>query len=100
MPADWDGLERHYGLLFRIFEHYEDGQGLETTKFLWGLYYRQKQKDRERIEVSFLFDWQKTPEKVEVNFLKGLFGYRREGARKEMKLFYLPLTFGEETTLN
>jgi hypothetical protein len=28
MPADWDGPGRHYGLLFRIFEHYEDGQGL------------------------------------------------------------------------
>jgi len=96
MPADWEGLERHYGLLFRIFDHYEDGRGLEVTKFLWGLFYRQKQKDLERIEVSFLFDWQKTPEKLEVNFLKGLWGYRREGGKKTMKLFYLPVPLEEE----
>ena len=25
MPANWEGLERHYGLLFRIFDHDEDG---------------------------------------------------------------------------
>lgn len=96
MPADWEGLERHYGLLFRIFDHYEDGQGLEVTKFLWGLFYRQKQKDLERIEVSFLFDWEQTPEKLEVNFLKGLWGYRREGGRKIMKLFYLPVSMEED----
>ena len=98
MPADWEGLERHYGLLFRVFDHYEDGQGLEVTKFLWGLFYRQKQKDLERIEVSFLFDWQKTPDKLEVNFLKGLWGYRREGIKKTMKLFYLPVPLEEEPT--
>jgi hypothetical protein len=96
MPADWEGLERHYGLLFRVFDHYEDGRGLEITKFLWGLFYRQKQKDLERIEIGFLFDWQKTPDKLEVNFLKGLWGYRREGGKKTIKLFYLPVPLEEE----
>jgi len=96
MPADWEGLERHYGLLFRVFDHYEDGRGLEITKLLWGLFYRQKQKDRERIEVAFLFDWEKTPVKEEVNILKGLWGYRREGGEKTMKIFYLPVPLDEE----
>ncbi|MBI5582753.1 MAG: hypothetical protein HY892_02920 [Deltaproteobacteria bacterium] len=96
MPADWDGLERNYGMLFRIFDYYEDGQGLEVTKFLWGLYYRQKEKAKNRIEVTLLFDWQETPDRLEFNVLKGLFGYRREGDLKILKLFYLPLRLEEE----
>ena len=50
MPADWEGLERNYGMLFRIYEYYQDGKGRETSKFLWGLYYHQKIKESERIE--------------------------------------------------
>jgi hypothetical protein len=92
MPADWDGLERNYGMLFRIIDYYRNGQGLEVTKFLWGLYYRQKEKTKDRIEVAFLFDWQETPERTEFNILKGLFGYRREGHRKTYKFLYLPWT--------
>ncbi len=94
MPADWDGLERNYGMLFRLFDYYQDGQGLEVTKILWGLYYRQKEKDRDRIEVAFLFDWQKSPERLEFNLLKGLFGYRREGPKKSLKLFFSPVSIG------
>jgi hypothetical protein len=93
MPADWEGLERNIGMLFRVYEYYQDGKGKEISKFLWGLYYHQKQKDLNRIEVSFLFTYLREKEVLEVSFLKGLFGYRRAGPQRQMKLFYLPISW-------
>lgn len=95
MPADWEGLERHYGMLFRVYEYYQDGKGKEISKFLWGLYYHQKQKDLNRIEVSFLFTYVKEKETVHLSFLKGLFGYRRAGRQRQLKIFYLPISWEE-----
>ncbi len=95
MPADWEGLERHYGMLFRIYEYLQDGKGRETSKFLWGLYYNQKQKDLQRVEVSFLFTYLKEKETFQLSFLKGLLGYRREGLSRQLKIFYLPISWQE-----
>ena len=93
VPMDWEGFERHYGMLFRIFEYYNDGQGREVTKFLWGLYYHQRQKDLERIELSFLFTYLKEKDLLEVSFLKGLLGYRREGLNRRWRIFYIPTSW-------
>lgn len=95
MPADWEGLERHYGMLFRVFEYYQDGKGKEVSKFLWGLYYHQKQKDLNRIDVGFLFNYQKEKETVQLSFLKGLWGYRRDGSKRQLKIFYFPISWEE-----
>jgi len=99
MPADWEGLERHYGTLFRIVEYYQDGKGKEITKFLWGLYYHQRQKDLRRIEISFLFTYLQEKEKLQVSFLKGLLGYQRQGSQRQLKLFYLPISWEEQEEL-
>ncbi len=96
MPADWEGLERNYGMLFRIYEYYQDGKGKEVSKFLWGLYYHQKQKDLNRIEVSFLFTYLKEKQTFQLSFLKGLLGYRRDGPKREMKIFYMPISWEEK----
>ncbi|MBA4393944.1 MAG: hypothetical protein C0407_10365 [Desulfobacca sp.] len=95
MPADWEGLERHYGMLFRIYEYYQDGKGKEVSKFLWGLYYHQKQKDLRRIEVSFLFTYLKDKEMFQLSFLKGLLGYHRDGPKRQLKFLYLPISWEE-----
>ena len=63
-------------MLFRIYEYYQDGKGKEVSKFLWGLYYHQKQKDLNRIEVGFLFTYLKEKETFQLSFLKGLLGYQ------------------------
>ena len=97
MPADWEGLERNYGMLFRIYEYYQDGKGKEVSKFLWGLYYHQKQKDLNRIEVSFLFTYVKEKETLRLSFLKGLLGYYRDGPKRQLKIFYIPISW-EETS--
>ncbi len=96
MPVDWEGLERHYGMLFRIFEYYQDGKGKEVSKFLWGLYYHQKQKDLDRIEVGFLFTYLKEKETLQLSFLKGLLGYRRDGPKRELKILYMPISWEEK----
>jgi hypothetical protein len=96
MPADWEGLERNYGMLFRIYEYYQDGKGKEVSKFLWGLYYHQKQKDLNRIEVGFLFTYLKEKQTFQLSFLKGLLGYRRDGPKREMKIFYMPISWEEK----
>jgi hypothetical protein len=96
MPMDWDGLERNYGMLFRIFEYYQDGKGKEVSKFLWGLYYHQKQKDLNRIEVGFLFTYLNEKETVQVSFLKGLLGYHREGPKRQLKILYFPISWEEK----
>ncbi|MBI5606791.1 MAG: hypothetical protein HY879_25960 [Deltaproteobacteria bacterium] len=95
MPADWEGLERNYGMLFRVYEYYQDGKGKEISKFLWGLYYHQKQKDLNRIEVSLLFTYVREKETLYVSFLKGLLGYYRDGPKKQLKIFYLPISWEE-----
>ncbi|MFH0787842.1 MAG: hypothetical protein V2B13_09550 [Pseudomonadota bacterium] len=95
MPADWEGLERHYGMLFRIYEYYQDGKGKEVSKFLWGLYYHQRQKDLDRIEISFLFTYLKEKERFRLSFLKGLLGYYRDGPKRQLKLLYLPISWEE-----
>jgi hypothetical protein len=95
MPVDWEGLERHYGMLFRIFEYYNDGQGKEVTKLLWGLYHHQRQKDLERIELGFLFTYLKEKDLLEISFLKGLLGYRRKGLQRRMQILYLPISWRE-----
>jgi len=96
MPADWEGLERHYGMLFRIFEYYQDGKGKEVSKFLWGLYYHQKQKDLNRVEVGFLFTYLKEKEAFQLSFLKGLLGYRRDGPKRQLKILYFPISWEEK----
>ncbi len=95
MPADWEGLERHYGMLFRIYEYYQDGKGKEVSKFLWGLYYHQRQKDLDRIEISFLFTYLKEKERFRLSFLKGLLGYYRDGPKRQLKILYLPISWEE-----
>ena len=96
MPADWEGIERHYGMLFRIYEYYQDGKGKEVSKFLWGLYYHQKQKDLNRIEVGFLFTYLKEKEAFQLSFLKGLLGYQREGSKRRMRILYFPISWEEK----
>jgi hypothetical protein len=96
MPADWEGLERHYGMLFRVYEYYQDGKGKEISKFLWGLYYHQKQKDLNRVEVGFLFNYLKEKETFQWSFLKGLLGYRREGPKHRVKILYWPISWEEK----
>jgi hypothetical protein len=96
MPADWEGLERNYGMLFRVYEYYKDGKGRETSKFLWGLYYHQKEKESERIEVSFLFTYLKGKDSLQVSFLKGLVGYERDGPKRQMRILYLPISLEEK----
>lgn len=95
IPADLEGLERHYGMLFRIYEYYQDGKGKEVSKFLWGLYYHQKQKDLERIEVGPFFTYVRGKETLEISFLKGLAGYHREGPKRKIRLLYMPISWEE-----
>ena len=95
MPADWEGLERNYGMLFRLFEYYEDGKGKEISKFLWGLFFHQKQKDLERIEIGFLFTYLKEKEKLHLSFLKGMLGYYQDGPTRQMTFLYLPISWEE-----
>jgi hypothetical protein len=95
MPADWEGLERNYGMLFRIYEYYNDGQGRKTSKFLWGLYYHEQEKESERIEVSFLFTYVKEKESLRWSFLKGFLGYDRDGSKRRLKVLYLPISWEE-----
>jgi hypothetical protein len=96
MPADWEGLERHYGMLFRIFEYYQDGQGKEISKLLWGLVYHQKQPDLRRFEISLLFTYHQDKAAWKWSFLKGLIGYGRDGHQKQLRLFYIPISWKEE----
>jgi hypothetical protein len=96
MPADWEGLERNYGMLFRIYEYYQDGKGKAISKFLWGLYYHQKIKESERIEVSLLFTYSREKDKLHFSLLKGLLGYDREGPKRKLKILYLPISWEEQ----
>ena len=93
MPVDWEGFERHYGLLFRLYEYYQDGRGKEVSKFLWGLYYHRKEKESRRIEVGFLFSYFSEKETLEFSLLKGLLGYRREGLKRRWRIFYIPTSW-------
>jgi hypothetical protein len=96
MPADWEGLDRNYGMLFRIYEYYQDGKGKAISKFLWGLYYHQKIKESERIEISLLFTYLREKDKLHLSLLKGLLGYDREGSKRKLKIFYLPISWEEK----
>jgi hypothetical protein len=96
MPVEWEGLERNYGMLFRIYETYEDGTGKEISKFLWGLYYHQKQRDLERIELGFLFTYLRDKDRLTLSLLKGLLEYQQEGSKRQIKLLYLPISWEEQ----
>jgi hypothetical protein len=95
MPADWEGLERHYGTLFRVFEYYQDGTGKEISKFLWGLIYLQKQPDLVRFDFGPLFSYRREKEVWKWSVLKGLIAYARKGPERTLRLFYLPVTWQE-----
>jgi hypothetical protein len=60
------------------------------------LYYHQKQKDLNRVEVGFLFTYLKEKETVQLSFLKGLLGYRREGSKRQLKILYFPISWEEK----
>jgi hypothetical protein len=83
-------------MLFRIYETYEDGTGKEISKFLWGLYYHQKQRDLERIELGFLFTYLRDKDRLTLSLLKGLLEYQQEGSKRQIKLLYLPISWEEQ----
>ncbi|NLB56620.1 MAG: hypothetical protein GX811_12825 [Lentisphaerae bacterium] len=92
---DFDPIERNYAPFWTLYSHTRQGDIVED-ELLWGLFqHRRGGVNGRKISLFPFFSVGKNDinETLEWDFLKGLFGYKRNSSGKRVKLLYL-FSFG------
>jgi hypothetical protein len=89
-PFKDEGLERNLFPLFRIFRWEKDHEKGISTNFLWGFYKRMKKEEVDSWEIAHLVGMRRGEGWKTISFLEGLFRYRSDEEKADLRLFYLP----------
>jgi len=90
LPFKEEGLERNLFPLFRIFRWEKDPKSGTSTNLLWGFYKRVKKEEMDSWEIAHLIRMKREKEQKTVSLLKGLFLYKSDGKRADLRFLYLP----------
>jgi hypothetical protein len=90
IPAEYEGFDRNYGPLFRVFEYRKDAEGNVQSKFLWGLYTHRKRSSKESKDMTIIASYEKDQGLKSFSLLKGLLDYRSKDNVSSLGFLYLP----------
>jgi len=85
-------IEANYSFLWAFYKYEGDKEGNSESKLLWSLYKDKKSKTKRSISIPLFFSYNRDEKGEKTSFLKGLFETKKEGDKKSLKLFYIPLS--------
>ncbi|MDT8441961.1 MAG: hypothetical protein RQ723_09915 [Desulfuromonadales bacterium] len=89
---DNENIVRLWAPLWRVYQQKWDRQGTSIGSLLWNLVWWERRDDALAWEVFPLVDYRRCGDRLDLRFLKGLFGYRADGGARQLRLFFLPWT--------
>ncbi|MCK5850325.1 MAG: hypothetical protein KAH23_05370 [Kiritimatiellae bacterium] len=92
-------IEKNFAPFWTLYSRQRNGE-LKEDELLWGMFrYRRDKQKVHKLSLFPLFCWRNNSDQSKNkrgwSVLMGMFGYKREGLRKTIKVLYFPIEFGK-----